>query len=66
VSYRRPAIESIAVDGDLAAVRLIWTVTITAADGTVLENAREKGLDVLRRRADGRWRISLSYAFPLA
>ena len=65
VSYLPPDIESIDVDGDLAAVRLIWTATITGADGTVLETTREKGLDILRRQPDGSWRITVSYAFPL-
>jgi uncharacterized protein (TIGR02246 family) len=63
--YRPPKIESVDVDGDLAAVRLIWTVTVRKADGTLLERAREKGLDVLRRGADGTWRIIVSYAYPL-
>jgi uncharacterized protein (TIGR02246 family) len=64
VHYRRPQIQSVAVSGRLAAVRLIWTVTIRSADGTT-ETSREQGLDVLRRGADGRWRITVSHAYPL-
>jgi uncharacterized protein (TIGR02246 family) len=65
VSYLPPEIESIVVDGDLAAVRLIWTATITDSAGTVLETTREKGLDVFQRQDDGHWQISISYAYPL-
>jgi len=65
VRYRRPRIESIAVDGDLAAVRLIWTYRIRGAHGRVLERGREKGLDVFARQPDGAWRISVSFAYPL-
>jgi uncharacterized protein (TIGR02246 family) len=66
VSYLPPDIESIDVDGDLAAVRLIWTATISGADGTALETTEEKGLDILRRQPDGDWQITVSYAFPLS
>jgi len=64
IRYRRPHIQSVAVSGRLAAVRLIWTVTIRSGDGPA-ETSREQGLDVLRRGADGRWRITVSHAYPL-
>jgi ketosteroid isomerase-like protein len=65
VSYRHPAIRRVRLDGDLAAVRLVWTATIRDGAGTVLERTREDGVDVMRRGRDGRWRIVLSHAFPL-
>jgi ketosteroid isomerase-like protein len=47
------AIKDIGVGGDLAFVRLDWTLTITPGDVTSLE----PGLDIFRREADGVWRI---------
>lgn len=46
-------IEEIGVEGDLAFVRLDWTLTITPGDITSLE----PGLDIFRREPDGAWRI---------
>jgi uncharacterized protein (TIGR02246 family) len=61
--YDAPAIEEIVVDGDMAAVRLTWTLRITGDGGhEVVE--RERGLDVLQRQADGSWKIRISYAHP--
>ncbi|TQC46944.1 hypothetical protein EEB14_23425 [Rhodococcus sp. WS4] len=42
-----------------------WPLTVTDASGTVLENARESGVDVFRRQPDGSWKIHVSHAFPL-
>jgi len=50
-------IKEIIVAGDLAIVRLIWTLTIRrndTADETILE---EPGMDVFRRQADASWKI---------
>lgn len=60
--YDAPAIEEIVVDGDLAAVRLTWTLRIAGASGESVE--RERGLDVFQRQADGSWKIRISYAHP--
>jgi uncharacterized protein (TIGR02246 family) len=65
VSYRRPRIQGVAVSGRLAVVRLIWSVTIRDGGGTILETTREQGLDELRRGTDGRWRVTVSHAYPL-
>lgn len=46
-------IREIGVEGDLAFVRLDWTLTITPDGVTSLE----PGLDIFRREADGVWRI---------
>ncbi|OBF25445.1 DUF4440 domain-containing protein [Mycobacterium sp. ACS4331] len=63
--YDEPDIREILVDGDLATVRLIWTLTVADASGRVLETTREDGVDVFRRQPDGSWKIHISHAFPL-
>jgi steroid delta-isomerase len=59
-------IKEIIVAGDLAVVRLNWTLTICRTDApeeTILE---EPGMDLFRRQADGNWKISryLGYDAP--
>jgi steroid delta-isomerase len=49
----QPDIREVIVSGDLAVVRLIWTLAI----GT--ERSSEPGLDVFRRQSDGKWRIAI-------
>lgn len=39
--------------GDLAVVRLIWTLTVTDADNKVVETTKGRGIDIFRRQADG-------------
>ena len=62
-SYAAPDIGEVLVDGDLATVRLIWTLTVRDTSGNVLETVEENGLDVFRRQADGSWKIHVSHAF---
>ena len=50
------AIKEIIVAGDLAAVRLTWTLAVKPA-GAAAETTRDEGIDIFRRQADGRWRI---------
>lgn len=50
-------IEEILISGDLAVVRLVWTLDIVPADGSPRIQSTEPGMDVFRREADGRWRI---------
>lgn len=52
-------IKEIITEGDIAIVRLVWTLTITPGD----IKSVEPGLDVFRREADGRWRIIRYMAF---
>jgi steroid delta-isomerase len=56
-------IREIIVEGDLAVVRLVWTLFIAPLNVT----STEPGIDVFRREADGKWRISryLAYEEPL-
>ena len=62
-SYDEPDIKEIIVDGDLATVRLFWTLTVRDTSGKVLETIHEDGVDVFRRQPDGSWKIHISHAF---
>jgi steroid delta-isomerase len=50
------AIKEILVAGDLAVVRLVWTLTVRARDSAATVS-QEPGMDVFRRQPDGRWKI---------
>ncbi len=63
--YAAPDIEEIAVERDVAVVRLIWTLSVVDAHGATLESVREKGVDVFARQPDGSWKIRISHAFPM-
>ena len=58
-------IKEIIVSGDMAVVRLVWTLTVASA-GSKPEQSREPGLDVFRRQPDGSWKIAryIAYAAP--
>jgi ketosteroid isomerase-like protein len=64
--YGTPEIEQIQIEGDLAVVRLIWTLTVSDKNGSTIETTKEKGLDVFRKQGNGQWKIAISYAYPLA
>ena len=49
-------IREIIVSGDLAVVRLAWTLTVTLPAGQVVKSV-EPGMDVLRKGPDGQWKI---------
>lgn len=49
-------IKEIILSGDLAIVRLVWTLNVTSP-GTKAVESIEPGLDVFRRQPDGSWRI---------
>jgi steroid delta-isomerase len=61
VSYRNPDIHEILVSGDVAVVRLTWTLT-TEANGA-RDTTTEEGMDIFRRQPDGRWSIARFVAF---
>ncbi|MGK2922970.1 MAG: YybH family protein [Methyloceanibacter sp.] len=42
--------------GDVAVVRLVWTLTIKEKDGGEIKSV-EPGMDVFQRQADGSWKI---------
>lgn len=59
--YDPPAIREILVSGDIAVVRLAWTLNI---DGKGAQKTSvEEGMDVFRRQADGGWAIIRFVAF---
>ena len=58
-------IREVIVSGDMAVVRLVWTLKVTSG-GAKTEESREPGLDVFRRQPDGSWKIAryIAYAAP--
>lgn len=62
-SYADPDMREVRVDGDLATVKLFWTLTTTDSVGKVLDTGVEDGLDVFTRQPDGSWKIHVSHAF---
>jgi steroid delta-isomerase len=50
-------VREVVVSGDIAIVRLTWTLTLTRTDEPGAIVTTEPGLDVFRRGDDGRWRI---------
>jgi steroid delta-isomerase len=59
-----PDIHEILVSGDLAVVRLVWSVTVQRGPKPAV--SKEPGLDVFRREPDGQWRIIRFLAFSNA
>jgi steroid delta-isomerase len=56
LSYRHD-IRDVTVDGRMAAVRLVWTLTARNKKIGRVATTVDQGLDVFRREDDGRWRI---------
>ncbi len=50
-------IKEILVSGDLAAVRLVWSLSVSGAGIKPGAASEEPGLDIFRKQADGNWRI---------
>jgi steroid delta-isomerase len=61
LSYKAPDVHEIIVSGDIAVVRLTWTLTVEAKGQT--ETTTEEGIDIFRRQPDGRWSIARFIAF---
>jgi ketosteroid isomerase-like protein len=59
--YEVPAVHEIIVSGDIAVVRLTWTLTAEAKG--VKDTTTEEGIDIFRRQPDGRWSIARFIAF---
>lgn len=58
-------IQEIMVSGDMAVVRLVWTLTVYDSRGELLETTKDRGMDVFRRQEDGSWRIYRYLAYPI-
>jgi len=59
--YDVPDIKEIILAGDLAIVRLVWTLQAQAGDDK--DTTQEGAIDIFRRGADGRWSIMRMNAF---
>jgi steroid delta-isomerase len=59
--YDTPDIHEIITSGDVAIVRLTWT--LTAQRGTEKAVTAEEGMDLFRRQPDGRWSIARFMSF---
>jgi uncharacterized protein (TIGR02246 family) len=57
------AIKEILVAGDLAVVRLTWTLKVKPKDGVGEISSDEPGMDIFRRQSDGSWKISRFIAY---
>jgi steroid delta-isomerase len=56
-------LKEVIVSGDLAVVRLVWTLTIASKGGQGVITSVEPGIDIFRRQPDGKWRISRYMAY---
>jgi ketosteroid isomerase-like protein len=56
-------IKEIMVAGDLAVVRLVWTLKLTRKDPPSETSSDEPGMDIFRRQPDGSWKISRFIAY---
>lgn len=64
VTYRYSVeINEIAVYGETAVVRLVWTLEIEKA-GSPKQNIEEPAIDIFHRQVDGSWKISRYLAYP--
>jgi uncharacterized protein (TIGR02246 family) len=54
-------IREIIVSGDIAVVRLVWTLTVRK--GTTEHSSKEPGIDIFKRQSDGTWSIIRYLAF---
>jgi ketosteroid isomerase-like protein len=62
-TYLPPTIKEILVSGDLAVVRLTWTLKVRSEGVPGDVTSQDIGLDVFRRQPDGRWKIIRYIAF---
>jgi steroid delta-isomerase len=58
-------LNEVMVSGDMAAVRLIWHLTVTNKEtGETFESA-DRGIDIFRLQPDGKWRIARYIAYEI-
>ena len=61
LSYAAPDIHEIMMSGDVAVVRLNWTLTVEVRGAK--DTTNEEGIDIFRRQPDGEWSIVRFIAF---
>jgi uncharacterized protein (TIGR02246 family) len=59
--YDSPDLREIIVCGDIAIVRLFWT--LTAREGVKSSVSTEAGMDIFKRQPDGKWSIARFISF---
>jgi uncharacterized protein (TIGR02246 family) len=59
--YDNPDIREIIAAGDIAVVRLFWT--LTARKGSEQDITQEAGMDIFERQPDGKWSIARFMSF---
>src|ERR1700710_1210407 len=59
--YDSPDLREIIVSGDIAVVRLFWT--LTAQKGGESSVSTEAGMDIFKRQPDGKWSIARFISF---
>jgi ketosteroid isomerase-like protein len=59
-------IKEILVTGELAVVRLTWTLSVRSNDAPGETIAHEPGMDIFRRQPDGTWKISRYIAYDIS
>jgi uncharacterized protein (TIGR02246 family) len=59
--YDSPDLREIIVSGDIAVVRLFWT--LTAQKGVESSVTTEAGMDIFKRQPDGKWSIARFISF---
>lgn len=59
--YDSPDVREIIVSGDIAVVRLFWT--LTARKGAQESVTHEAGMDIFKRQPDGKWSIARFMSF---
>jgi steroid delta-isomerase len=59
--YDSPDLREIIVSGDIAIVRLFWT--LTAQKGAKSSVSTEAGMDIFKRQPDGKWSIARFISF---
>ncbi len=61
--YDNPDIREIIVSGDIAVVRLFWTLTTRKAAHQ--DTSTEAGMDIFKRQPDGKWSIARFLSFTI-
>lgn len=62
--YEAPHIQKVIVDCDVGIVKLIWRLKVSDKNNQKTEIITARSLDVFKRQQDGRWKLSISFAYP--